>query len=229
LDLGARSTAPGVESITIDEEEARITGPLELLCQQIPQEVLISVDTQYRQVAATCRNIAVQNDRDIVLNDVSCLRTDPSLAEFAIETHVPVILMASQKVPGDCLTLEDILLELSTTIEYLIANGYPRDQIIVDPGIGHWTPEKGPQKDLEIINRLQELRALELPVLVAVSRKSFIGAVLDLPHPEDRLQGTLGATAIAIFNGAHVIRTHDVNVETIQTVKIAQAIRDRVF
>src|SRR5271157_514474 len=224
VDLGARSTAPGVEPITIDEEERRISGPFELLCQQMPHELLLSIDTQYGQVARVCYEIANQYNRNIILNDVSCLRTDTDLQNFVIETQIPTILMASKHVPGDCLTMEEILHELNVSINYLVINGYPCERIIVDPGIGHWVPEKVPSYDLAIINRLQELHALKLPVLVAISRKSFIGAVLDLPHPEDRLQGTLAATAIAVFNGAHIIRTHDVNAETVQTIRMAQSI-----
>lgn len=229
IDIGARSTAPGVDSISISEEEERIAGPIEILCQEVPSKILFSVDTQYAEIAHKCYDICQNYSRNIIVNDVSCLQTDPALADFVIETQVPVLLMASKNVPGDCLAIGETVEALTTKINDLVDKGYPRHLILVDPGIGHWTPEKLPIYDLALINQLQELRILNLPILVAISRKSFIGAVLNLSNPGDRFVGTLAATAIAVFNGAHVIRTHDVNPETWQTVALAESIRNLKF
>ncbi len=134
--------------------------------------------------------------------------------------------MASKLKPGDCLTMDEVITEFRVVIEKLTGAGYPRNNIIVDPGIGKWVPDKLPPNDLSLLKKLRDLRLFNLPILVAVSRKSFIGALLNLPKPDDRFQGTLAATAIAVYNGAHIIRTHDVNLETVQTIKIAQSIRD---
>ncbi len=229
LDLGARSTAPGVTPISITEEMRRIKSSFEIMCSEIPKEIILSVDTQYGEVAQLCYEIANKNDRPFLLNDVSNLHTDPNLRRFLMKTCVvPIILMASKLKPGDCLTIDEILTELRVVVDKLTKAGYPRSQIIIDPGVGKWIPEKLPSNDLAIIKKMRDLRILNLPVLVAISRKSFIGALLNLPKPDDRLQGTLAATAIAVFNGAHIIRTHDVNLETIQTIKIAQSIRDAI-
>ncbi len=227
LDLGARSTAPGVTPISITEEMRRIKSSFEIMCSEIPKEIILSVDTQYGEVAQLCHEIANKNDRPFLLNDVSNLHTDPNLRRFLMKTCVvPIILMASKLKPGDCLTIDEILTELRVVVDKLTKAGYPRSQIIIDPGVGKWIPEKLPSNDLAIIKKMRDLRILNLPVLVAISRKSFIGALLNLPKPDDRLQGTLAATAIAVYNGAHIIRTHDVNLETVQTIKIAQSIRD---
>ncbi len=226
LDIGARSTAPGVTPISISEEMRRIKPSFEILCSDMPKEIVLSVDTQYGEVAKLCYEIANRNDRPFIVNDVSNLHTDPVLKRFILNTTVPIILMASKLKPGDCFTIAEIHTELRVAIDKLTKAGYPRSQIIIDPGIGKWIPEKGPKYDLGLLKNLRDLRSLELPVLVAVSRKSFIGALLNLPNPDDRFQGTLAATAIAVYNGAHIIRTHDVNLETVQTIKIAQSIRD---
>jgi len=226
LDIGARSTAPGVTPISITEEMHRIKSPFEILCSEIPKEIILSVDTQYGEVAELCYEIASKNSRPLLVNDVSNLHTDASLRRFVLKTCVPIILMASKIKPGDCLTMNEIVTEFRVVLDKLITAGYPRSQIILDPGIGKWIPDKVPSNDLAILKNMRDLRTLNLPVLVAISRKSFIGALLNLPKPDDRLQGTLAATAIAVYNGAHVIRTHDVNLETVQTIKIAQSIRD---
>src|SRR5659263_133589 len=100
------------------------------------------------------------------------------------------------------------------------------DNIILDPAIGKWTPEKLPIYDYETIDNIQRLRIFKKPILAAISRKSFIGDTLDKPA-NDRLYGSLAATAIAVRNGAHIIRTHDV-APTVDAVRIAQAARARI-
>ena len=96
---------------------------------------------------------------------------------------------------------------------------------IFDFGIGRWIDEKTPEFDLKIIGNLDKLRSLNKPILVAISRKSFIGDILNISEPEKRLNGTLSATAIAIYKGAHIIRTHDVNQQLTEIIKIAEEIR----
>ncbi|MFW9878232.1 MAG: dihydropteroate synthase [Candidatus Thorarchaeota archaeon] len=225
LDIGGRSTAPWSEKISIEEEINRIKIAMESACQIIPNNVIISVDTQYREVAEVAFNVATKLKKKIIINDVSCLKIDPSLADFVINHDLPIILMASRKVPGDLLTIEEIIEEFNYTIDKLKKKGYDENKIILDPGIGHWIEEKNYKYDLKIIGSLQRLAKLNKPILVAISRKSFIGATLDIPDPINRLDGTLSATAIAVFNGAHVVRTHDVNNQILDIVKMAEEIR----
>lgn len=225
LDLGARSTAPWSKKITIKEELDRIIPSMELSCKIVPNDVVISVDTQYREVAQQTYDIALKHKKRIIVNDVSCLKTDPGLLDFIVEHDIPIILMISKSVPGDLLTIEEIIEESKKTIELLSSKGYDNKKIILDPGIGHWVEEKTPECDMKIIGNLEKLRSLKQPILVAISRKSFIGAALNIPEPENRLNGTLSATAIAVYNGAHIIRTHDVNKQLLEIIRMAEAIR----
>jgi dihydropteroate synthase len=225
LDVGGRSTAPWSEKITIEEEINRIKIAIEAVCNIIPDNIIISVDTQYRRVAEVAFKIASKANRKIIINDVSCLKTDPTLADFVIDKDLPLIIMASKKIPGDLCTIEEIIEEFSKTIASLKEKGYDENKIILDPGIGHWIEEKTHTYDLKIIGNLQKLIKLKKAILVAISRKSFIGTTLNIPDPEDRLNGTLSATAIAVFNGAHLVRTHDVSNQLIEIVKMAEEIR----
>ncbi len=228
LDLGARSTAPWSRKITIQEEINRVIPAMEFLCKIIPDDIILSIDTQYREVAEPCYEIAVKSNKKVILNDVSCLKTDPTLAVFIVDKDLPIILMASKKIPGDCLTITEIIKEFELTIKNLQSIGYNENLIILDPGIGHWIKEKTYIYDLKIINNLNQLRKLQKPILVAISRKSFIGSTLNLKDPlkpEDRYNGTLSATAIAVFNGAHIVRTHDINNQLLEITKIAEEIR----
>jgi len=134
--------------------------------------------------------------------------------------------MASKKVPGDLCTINEITEEFEKTIEQLKIKGYNENNIILDPGIGKWVKEKVYTYDLKMINDLPKLRDLNKPILVAISRKSFIGTILNIPDPKDRLNGTLSSTAIAVYNGAHIVRTHDVDNQLFEIVKIAEKIRD---
>ncbi len=227
LDIGARSTAPWSKKITVEEEISRIIPAMEVLCNTIPKTVVISVDTQYREVAQSTLDIALNVKRNMIINDVSCLKTDPSLQDFIIEKNLPIILMASKKIPGDLLTIEEIIAEFKNTIKILNEAGYDEKKIILDPGVGKWVSEKVHHYDLKIIGNLKKLRMLQKPILVALSRKSFIAGTLQKYQntPEKRYNGTLSATAISIFNGAHIVRTHDVNKQIFEIAKIAEEIR----
>lgn len=226
LDLGARSTAPWSKKISIEEEINRLKPAMEKVCKIIPKEIIISVDTQYSEVAQITYDISLECKRNIVINDVSCLKTDPTLQDFIIENDLPIILMASKEIPGDLCTIEEIINEFKRTINNLKIKEYDINKIMLDPGIGKWIDKKVPKYDLEIIDDLLKLRQFIKPVLVAISRKSFIGTTLNIPKPEKRLNGTLAATAIAVYNGAHIVRTHDVTKQLFEFVKMSKAIRN---
>ncbi|MCK5561497.1 MAG: dihydropteroate synthase, partial [Thermoplasmata archaeon] len=138
----------------------------------------------------------------------------------------PSIIMATDKKPGDPHTIAEITKALLKSITLAERKGYDTDKITIDPGIGLWVPTKVYKYNLDIINNLERFRCIGKPILVGISRKSFIGDVLGKPNPFDRLQGTLAATAIAVYNGAHIVRTHDVSV-TAEIVKLSQRVRGR--
>jgi dihydropteroate synthase len=225
LDLGARSTAPKSQKITVEEEINRLKWAMEIVCKIIPEDIIISVDTQYSKAAQVAYNISLEYKRKIIINDVSCLKTDPSLLNFIIKYDLPIILMASKRVPGDLCTINEIIDEFEKTIKQLKMNGYNENSIILDPGIGKWVKEKVSTYDLRLIHDLPKLRLLNKPILVAISRKSFIGTTLNIPDPKNRLNGTLSSTAIAVYNGAHIVRTHDIDNQLFEMVKMAEEIR----
>ncbi|MHA1267130.1 MAG: dihydropteroate synthase [Candidatus Helarchaeota archaeon] len=217
LDIGGRSTAPGVTSISIQEEKERVLPILKTLVKECP--VPISIDTQYAEVAHRALELGAQ-----IVNDVSGLRTDPQLLSIVKEFDCPLIVMASKKVPGDCLTMDEILNALKWAIHQTIQAEINPTNLIIDPGIGRWVAHKTYEYNIKIINELKQLQTLRKPILVGISRKSFIGDILQLPDPADRLIGTLAATAIAVYNGAHIIRTHDVK-ETREAIGVAESFR----
>jgi dihydropteroate synthase len=225
LDLGARSTAPWSQKISIEEEIDRFQSAMQLVCKIIPKDVVISIDTQYTKVGEVALKISHEYEKKIIINDVSCLKMDPTLEDFIIKHKLPVILMASKEIPGDLCTIDEILNEFNKTIKHLKSKGYDENLIIIDPGIGKWVEKKVYTYDLQIINNLEKLRKLNRPILVAISRKSFIGTTLNIPDPENRLNGTLSSTAIAVYNGAHIVRTHDVDNQLIEMSRMAQEIR----
>ncbi|MHA1689895.1 MAG: dihydropteroate synthase [Promethearchaeota archaeon] len=225
LDIGARSTAPWSEKITIKEEIARIIPALEITCEQVPKNILISIDTQFKDVAQKAYEIISNHERKMIINDVSCFKTDADLMNFILKTKIPTIIMASKNYPGDLLEMKDIIAEFKKILKKLKNKRYDTNKIILDPGIGHWVEKKIYTFDLKIINELPRLKRLKKPILVAISRKSFIGEILQLPDPRDRLNGTLSATAIAVYNGAHIIRTHDVNSQLFEIINVAEHLR----
>lgn len=226
IDLGARSTAPWSEKISINEELNRFTPAMKKVCEIIPKDIIVSVDTQYKKVAERALDLSKEFDKKIIINDVSCLKTDPKLQEFIVINNLPIILMASKKVPGDLLKIEEIINEFKLTIKRLKSKGYNESNIILDPGIGHWVDEKTYIYDLKIINNLSKLRVLKKPILVAISRKSFIASSLNRIDPEDRLSGTLSATSIAVYNGAHIVRTHDIDLNFLDMINMARILRN---
>ncbi|MEX2682470.1 MAG: dihydropteroate synthase [Candidatus Sigynarchaeota archaeon] len=233
LDVGGRSTAPNVQPISVDEERARVVTALKALLPGLDNDrVIISIDTQFESVAASAMDIFRSSgmENQFVINDVSGLNGDPDLARWVARTGKPCIIMASHGKPGDSLGVEQTIADLGRSISKLRALGYNvEEKVIVDPAIGRWIPDKGPIYDLELLHELERFRAVGAPLLVAISRKSFIGEVLGEKNPDNRLYGTLSATAIAVFKGAHVVRTHDISKETLDTIKVAEAIRRKAI
>ena len=218
LDVGARSTWPLAEKITKEEERRRLIPALELLVDNV--DVPISVDTQFADLARESLEKGAH-----IINDVSGLTMDPAMVEVASEFGCPVVVMASEKIPGDPLGMDAVMSSLDGIIRKSEDAGISPDRIIIDPAIGKWLPEKAPRYDFETLGQLERLKVLGKPVLVAISRKSFIGEVLDKPATE-RLMGSIAATAIAVYKGAHIIRTHDV-ADTADAVRVAEAIKGR--
>ncbi len=218
IDVGARSTWPLADKITKEEERKRLIPALEQLTGNL--DVPISVDTQCADLASEALEMGAR-----IINDVSGMTADPGMAEVVHEYGCPVVVMASDRVPGDVIGMDAVMQSLDRIIKKAEDTGIAPEQIIIDPAIGKWVPEKVPIYDFETIDQLERLKVFGKPVLAAISRKSLIGEVLDKP-PADRLMGSIAATAIAVYKGAHIIRTHDV-AGTVDAIRVAEAIKGR--
>ncbi|BCY18136.1 hypothetical protein hrd7_19850 [Leptolinea sp. HRD-7] len=211
LDIGGESTRPGAEPVTAQQELNRVIPVIEALSAAFPNAIL-SVDT-YR--AATAE--AALNAGADWINDVWGLQADADLASVCARADVPVVLMHNRSKAGRAVLgryvdveyadlLEDVKHELLASVDIALNAGIKKENIILDPGIGFG---KTVEQNLELLNRLDEVKALGYPVLLGPSRKSFIGYTLNLP-PEDRVEGTAAAVAVGITRGADIIRVHDV-------------------
>jgi len=229
LDIGGESTRPGSQTVDADEEIKRVTPVIHAISKQFPQAV-ISIDTYKARVAEE----AIKSGAHII-NDVWGLRADPTLAVIAKHYKVPVILMHNRSNPasvevreqlGNAYTgseynnlIEDVKHELLVSVGLAKKAGIDESYIILDPGIGFG---KTREHNLELINRLDEIRSLGYPVLLGPSRKSFIGFTLDLPA-DQRVEGTAAAVAVGITRGADIVRVHDVK-EMVRVAKMTDAI-----
>jgi len=224
IDVGGESTRPGSAPVSADEEMRRVVPVIERLASEI--SVPISIDSYKSEVARRALEAGAK-----MINDQWGLKQDPRLAELAAERGVPLVLMSNQRDKGgydaklqrDSADYKDVMVEvtssLKASIELATNLGVPRENIIIDPGIGFG---KTWQQELEIIQRLGELRELGRPILVGPSRKSLIGKVLELPVG-DRVEGTAAVVAIAIANGADMVRVHDVR-QMAQVCRMSDAI-----
>ena len=218
IDVGARSTWPLAGKISKDDERSRLIPAVKALAGI---SVPISVDTMFSDIAEEALAAGAK-----IINDVSGFTADGKMMDVASKYSCPVVLMASNNIPGDTIGMNAIMEALGNIITRAQDSGISPDSIIIDPAIGKWTPDKLPIHDYEIIDNIARLRIFKKPILTAISRKSFIGDTLKKPANE-RLYGSLAATAIAVRNGAHIIRTHDV-APTLDAVRVAEAARARI-
>lgn len=219
IDVGGESTRPGAQRVSEDEELRRVVPVIELIRER--SDCLISIDTYKSRIARE----ALDAGADIV-NDISALRFDPAVKELVAERACPVVLMHIQGTPrnmqkdptyGD--VVSDVRSYLARRLDEAERAGILRELTIVDPGVGFG---KTAEHNLELIRRLEELSSLERPLLLGASRKSVIGAVLDLPVTE-RVEGTLAVTALAVAAGAAILRVHDV-AANVRACRMAEAV-----
>ncbi|AEH24264.1 dihydropteroate synthase [Pyrococcus yayanosii] len=218
IDIGAKSTAPYLETqIPLEEEIRRAKWAIKIVKDVV--DVPVSIDTTNAKVAEE----ALKAGADII-NDVTGFKGDPDMAKVASEYSAPVVLCAHGQV-------RDLLDPVKTVIEFLqeslaIAEEHGIKDIAIDPAIGFLRPAYPPwyEWDSKVIANLNLLKLFGRPILIGVSRKSFIGAITRRKDPSERLAGSLSATAIAVLKGANIVRTHDVR-ETLDAVKVADFVR----
>ena len=218
IDVGGESTRPGAAPLSAEEELRRIIPVVEKLRREL--SIPLSVDTYKLEVARQAVDSGAR-----MINDIWGLKKEPRLTELAAQHNIPIVLMSNQRdvSPRHDTDFPDILsvviADLHQSIEQALAAGVPRENIIVDPGIGFG---KTQEQNLDLLRRLEELKSLGQPVLLGSSRKSVIGWVLDLtpeqrregkaflPPTNPRLEGTAATLALGIARGVDMVRVHDV-------------------
>ena len=223
LDIGGESTRPGSERVSAEEEKARVVPVIEAIAKSF--DAAVSIDTSKAEVARAAVDAGAE-----IINDISGLRFDVNIADAAADTGSGLVLMHSR---GEFETMhsqtpvDDILFEVTTDLQrstkLALDRGVGKEQIALDIGIGFG---KTLEQNLELIAKLDKLIAEfpGYPMLVGTSRKSFIGKLLGGALPDEQLNGSLATAAIALWNGASIVRVHDVR-QTVEISKIVTALK----
>ena len=208
IDIGGESTRPGAPEVSLKEEIKRVI-PVLLDIKSIRPEIVVSIDTTKGELA----EIALKEGADII-NDISGLQNDPKIAKLAAKYNAGLILMHTRGTPATMKSLnnyDNLICEvrdfLDNAAEKAISAGVPRENIILDPGIGF---AKDSAQSIQIMQEIVKIAESGYPILVGPSRKSFIGEVLNEPNPTDRIWGTAGAVAWLVMKKVDFIRVHDV-------------------
>ena len=219
IDIGGESSRPGAEPISANEECRRVVPVVQALAEQF--QIPISVDTYKAEVAYEALSAGA-----CVINDITALHGDPNMCQIVADAQAGVILMHMQGVPATMQkapTYQNVVVEvhawLTEVASQAVDRGIDSSRIMIDPGIGFG---KTFDHNLEILHNLIQFRGIGYPLLVGVSRKKFIGQILDLPVHQ-REEGTAATVAWSIINGANVVRVHDV-AKMKQVVQVIDAI-----
>lgn len=220
IDIGGESTRPGAEDVSTQEELKRVIPVIEAISKR--SRITISIDTRKSVVAEAALRAGAK-----IVNDVSALTGDPAMAEVVAKHEASVVLMHMKGTPKDMQiepkyddVVNDIIGSLKKSVTIARRSGIPKENIIVDPGIGFG---KTVAHNLEILRRLEEFKEMGFPVCIGTSRKSFIGKLLGSDDPMERLSGTIATSAIAVMKGASILRVHDIK-ENLAAAKIADSI-----
>ena len=219
IDIGGESTRPRAKLVTTEEEIDRIVPIIEKVKKEF--EILVSIDTYKDRVA----KVAVQEADVDMVNDISGLRFSENMASTIASLDVPVVVMHMQGSPENMQKnpyYSDVVREIkqyfSERIEYAMSKGIRKDKLIIDPGIGFG---KRFEDNLEIIKHLNEFNDFECPLLIGLSRKSFLGTITGEKIPRKREIETVAAHIISILNGASIVRVHNVK-NMVKVIKILQ-------
>ncbi len=212
IDIGGESTRPGYTQVSEEEEIARVAPVIEVIKAKF--DVPISLDTYKSNVARA----GIEAGADMI-NDIWGLKHDPQMAEVIAKSNVACCLMHNRNNMEYQDFLKEMLADLTESIDLAKATGIARDKIIIDPGIGFG---KSYDNNMEVLGSLEKLHVLDYPILLGTSRKSVIGLTLDLPA-EERLEGTLVTTVMAVLKGCAFVRVHDVQAN-VRAIRMAEAI-----
>ena len=212
LDIGGESTRPGYTQISVQEEIERVVPVIEAVKSRF--DVPVSLDTYKADVAKA----GIQAGADLI-NDIWGLKYDADMAKVIAEGNVACCLMHNRKDAEYKNLLKDMQKDLRESLKRAESAGIAKDKIILDPGIGF---AKSYTDNLEILKACGEFRILEYPLLLGCSRKSVIGYALDLPV-EERLEGTLATTVMAVLQGYSFVRVHDIK-ENVRAIRMTEAV-----
>ncbi|ANU26845.1 dihydropteroate synthase [Planococcus versutus] len=212
IDVGGESTRPGHVQISDEEEIERIVPVIKAIRQQF--EILISVDT-YKSLVAEAAIAAGAH----IINDIWGVKYDPEIAKVAAKWDVPIILMHNRNNVSYSNFQEDVIQDLTESIEFALSAGVPKRNIWLDPGIGF---VKSVEQNLQAIRLIERMVEWGYPVLLGSSRKSFIGKILNT-KVDGRLEGSLATVCYGITKGCHIVRVHDVK-ETVRAVRMLDAL-----
>jgi len=207
IDIGGESTRPYAEAITLEEEKRRVIPVIKALAQET--EALISIDTTKAEVALEALNHGAS-----IVNDISALSFDKDMGKVIAQFKAEIILMHMQGTPQNMQnnptytdTITDIHNYLKERIQFAESLGISADRITIDPGIGFG---KTTADNLKIINYSDSFKSLNKPILLGLSRKSFIGDTLHLKNPQERIFGTAACIAFAVAKKIDIVRVHDI-------------------
>ncbi len=215
IDVGGESTRPGHTVITDEEEIERVVPVIEKITSEF--DVPVSIDTYKSRVAEAALDAGA-----VLVNDIWGLKKDPDMAEVIAAKNAVCCLMHNRQNNDYSDFVSDVITDLRESVKLAENAGISREKIIIDPGVGF---AKSYEQNLEIINKVDRLKELELPVLLATSRKSVIGLTLDLPS-EERLEGTLATTVLGVMKGCSFVRVHDIK-ENRRAILMTEAILGR--
>ncbi|WP_199224134.1 dihydropteroate synthase [Paenisporosarcina sp. OV554] len=215
IDVGGESTRPGHAAVSLEEELSRVIPVIHALSREL--DVAISIDTYKAKVAEA----AIQAGAHII-NDVWGAKREPAIAEVAARLGVPILLMHNRDNTNYTDFWPDVRKDLEESVQIAKAAGVPSHHIWLDPGIGF---AKTTQQNILMMQHLQDLVEMGYPVLLATSRKTMVGKVLNLPI-EERLEGTAATVSFGIMNGCHMVRVHDVK-EIVRTVRMMDVLIDK--
>jgi dihydropteroate synthase len=223
IDVGGESTRPGASQLSAEEEVDRVLPIVEKIKEELG--VLVSIDTSKAEVA----RLAVEEGGADLVNDISALQFDEHMAATVAGLNVPVVLMHIKGTPENMQQdpfYADVVCEINDyfqqRIDFALSYGIKKEKIILDPGIGFG---KRLEDNLAIITNLKRFGKFELPILIGVSRKSFLGRLSGETVPEKRLAETIAANIVAVLNGAAILRVHDVEA-TVRAMKVFRSLTD---
>lgn len=212
IDIGGESTRPGYTLLPDEEEIERVVPVIEAVKARF--DVPVSLDTYKSRVALA----GIQAGADLI-NDIWGLKYDDKIANVIAESGLPCCLMHNRKNTDYGDFMQDVAADLAETIHLAEKAGIADEKIILDPGVGF---AKNYEQNLEVINSLEELKVLGYPLLLGCSRKSVVGLTLDLPA-DQRVEGTLATTVLAVVKGCMFVRVHDVK-ENVRAIKMTEAV-----